>query len=68
VYGCTLSQDNSYVISVSWQGQGFSPLAPFRQGYRFEGWYINSDFSEQGYTDLSGCPEGTYYAKWVNAD
>lgn len=68
VYGCTLSQDNSYVISVSWQGQGFSPLAPFRQGYRFEGWYINSDFSEQGYTDLSGCPAGTYYAKWVNAD
>jgi uncharacterized repeat protein (TIGR02543 family) len=68
VYGCTLSQDKSYVVSVEWQGGDFSTLVPFRQGYAFKGWYSNPDFSGQGCADLGELPAGTYYAKWAKID
>lgn len=72
-WGCTLSEDNSYVISVTVGKDTLgNPNAkggisdPVKAGYNFEGWSTSADGAPE-YTseNVSTAPEGTVlYAVW----
>ncbi len=72
IWGCTLSADKSYVVSVNKTDSSISNAsatggitAPYREDYTFGGWYTTSDFSGTQYTDITQAPNGTLYAKWT---
>ena len=73
VYGCTLSEDKSYVVSVTVTDKTFANTlaeggikAPLRDGYEFVGW----SYSENGEAEISAeklsevRPGRTVYAIW----
>jgi len=71
VWGCTLSSDNSYVVSFSktvsspsYQSAANGITNPYRSGYNFGGWYTTSDYSGTQYMNLATAPNGILYAKW----
>lgn len=74
VYGVTLSEDKSYVVSVTKtsttvdnQNEYNSIKAPVRRGYEFKGWATEEDKSKPVYgaLDLVNVPDGTtVYAVW----
>ena len=39
--------------------------APYKEGYEFDGWYANSDFSGAEITVVDETTNGTLYAKWL---
>ena len=39
--------------------------APYKEGYEFDGWYENSDFSGAEVTTVDENTNGTLYAKWL---
>lgn len=39
--------------------------APYKEGYLFDGWYANSDFSGAEVTVVDETTNGTLYAKWL---
>jgi len=39
--------------------------APYKEGYEFDGWYANSDFSGEEITIVDENTNGTLYAKWL---
>ena len=72
IWGCTLSNDKSYVVSfVKSASNPQNPNAtngiskPHRSGYNFGGWYTNSSFTGTQYMDITTAPNGTLYAKWT---
>lgn len=40
------------------------PDPPLREGYRFQGWYTNPEFSGESVKEVSAEQSCTYYAKW----
>ena len=74
-WGCTLSEDDSYVVSVTVSKEllknsdaknGISD--PSRSGYSFLGWATESSSSNVSYTseNIASAPEGTVlYAVWA---
>lgn len=76
-WGCTLSEDKSYVVAYESTAEGvFNPLAlngisaPTRAGMVLEYWSLSSDLSTNDYSaeDVYKAPAGvTLYAKWVEA-
>lgn len=74
VFGCTLSDDKTYVVSVTITKDTLHNKetatfgAPYRNGYVFKGWSL-SDGGEVKYTadQIKEVPIGTtVYAKWSN--
>lgn len=74
IWGCTLSADKSYVVSINKTSSSISNSGatngitdPYREDYTFGGWYATSDFSGTKFTDLASddTPLGTLYAKWT---
>ena len=72
VWGCNLSADRSYVVSVNKTSSTISNInasegitKPYREGYNFGGWYTSTSFDGNQYTDISSAPNGTLYAKWT---
>gem|GEM_PF-3517956 len=39
--------------------------APYREGFTFDGWYANADFSGDKVLKVDASTEGTLYAKWI---
>ena len=78
VWNCTLSEDKTYVVSVTIGENGISnPLAkggisaPVRDGYSFAGWTTkeNSTEIEFSASNITKAEEGvTLYAVWVKAE
>ena len=65
---CNGGHINSGNISSYIDGIGADlPVDVTRNGYRFEGWFENSDFSGQKVTSISSSDTGNkiYYSKWV---
>lgn len=74
VWGCKLSEDNSYVVSLNKTSSSITKVnavngisAPCRKGYTFGGWYKNSNFSGTAVSagDIATAANTTYYAKWI---
>lgn len=74
IWGCNLSADKNYVISVNKTStsiinsnavNGISK--PYRSGYKFDGWYTTADFSGTQYMDITAAPNGLLYAKWTDS-
>lgn len=72
IWGCTLSADRSYVVSVNKTSSSISNASaeggintPYREDYTFGGWYTTADFSGTSYDDITQAPNGTLYAKWT---
>lgn len=75
VWGCSLSEDGSYVVSFTKSNSSISKSnavngvsEPCREGYTFGGWYNNANFngtpiSSEGI--VSAANNVTYYAKWI---
>lgn len=74
VWGCTLSADNSYVVSFTKYSSspensfGLTLINPLRNGYTFAGWYESSDFSGTMYDRIELAPFGTLYSRWFTVD
>jgi uncharacterized repeat protein (TIGR02543 family) len=77
VWGCTLSEDNAYVVSVTVTDGTFENLeaiggltGPTRAGYVFAGWSMNAQTDENQTgeitaAELAGVAKGTtVYAYW----
>ena len=47
-----------------WYKEQFALATPVKEGYRFEGWYKNADFSGDPITTVEEAGS-TYYAKWT---
>ena len=45
-------------------GSSYTLPIPQREGYSFEGWYTNADFSGSPVTTVTASENQTYYAKW----
>lgn len=78
-YGCTLSDDKSYVVSISKNDVCIQrnpeykniipPNAPLRKGYVFGGWAVTPNGSaEYDMETLADAPDGTLYAVWIKAE
>ncbi len=77
VWGCTLSDDATYVVSVKIEANTFSNVeskngftAPERAGYAFVGWAVSAD-GEVVYTaqNIAQAPVGTtLYAVWEEVE
>ena len=75
VWGCTLSEDNDYVVSFEKNAYSVSNRhatnvisAPERSGYTFLGWHTNSSAAQGAYTaeSLQDAPDGRrLYAIWA---
>ena len=72
VWGCTLSNDRTYVVSFI-KGKdsftnvnGFNTLSdPYRTGYDFLGWSTTQDgLVEYTTAELASAPDGIIYAVW----
>ena len=68
VWGVTLSDDGTYVVSLKVQKNTFeyydklnAPAAPYRAGYTFAGWSLSATGDEIAYTvkDVMNAPVGT---------
>jgi uncharacterized repeat protein (TIGR02543 family) len=71
VYGCTLSEDKTYVVSFTYTAAAIDNVmkreitAPVREGYTFVGWSTQAEGGET-FTDLTQAQEGvTLYAIWT---
>ena len=70
ITGCTLSEDGSYVVSVTknvwWDCYSSSMVIdPVRKGYTFLGWYTNPNLESSKVTNLADVANETVlYAKW----
>ena len=71
VWGCTFSNDKSYVVSVNKTSSSISNsnasggvTNPGREDYTFAGWYTTSDYTGTKYDSLLTAPNGILYAKW----
>ena len=42
----------------------FTLYAPYKDGYEFQGWFANADFTGEAVTKIDATTEGTLYAKW----
>ena len=76
VWGCTLSDDKTYVVSVVRSEDDIQNVseqkvltAPEREGYDFLGWSLTPDGTEADYLlDFTTAPDGTVlYAIWAEA-
>lgn len=47
------------------QGSKYVLPTPTKEGYSFEGWYTNENFSGEPVTEITAITAQTYYAKWV---
>lgn len=75
VWGCELSADKSYVVSLTKTSTSITKpnavngiSAPSRDGYVFGGWYINADFTGTAIASeniAKAANNVTYYAKWI---
>ncbi len=75
VWGCTLSEDNKYVVSVNKTAEGIinpdalnGVTAPVRFGYTFAGWTTVPEGTEAEYAaeEIAQAPDGTtLYAIWT---
>lgn len=75
IWGVTLSEDKSYVVSITINENTFenydvlnAPAAPQREGYEFAGWSLIAGSSEVAYTilDVVTAPVGTtLYAVYI---
>lgn len=75
VWGCALSADKSYVVSLTKTSTSITKpnavngiSAPSRDGYVFGGWYINADFTGTAIASeniAKAANNVTYYAKWI---
>ncbi len=53
------------VESIKYRGEAVELSTPFKYGYKFEGWYDNSDLQGEAITSVEGFTESTtFYAKW----
>ena len=77
VYGCTLSEDKTYVVSVELDEDSIAYYngkvitAPQREGYHCIGWSTNPNATEATYPveELVNCPKETVlYAVWAEGD
>lgn len=68
VWGATLSEDKSYVLSLTVGENTFeyfdainAPVAPYREGYTFAGWSLAENGTEIAYTaqNVADAPVGT---------
>lgn len=68
VWGVTLSEDKSYVVSLTVSENTFeyfdalnAPVAPYREGYEFAGWSLAQNGTEIAYTaqNVMNAPVGT---------
>jgi len=71
VWGCTLSADKTYVVSVAKSANtisnpsGYAISNPFRSGYTFVEWNTDASGAGTSYSNLAGVPNGTtVYAIW----
>lgn len=71
VWGCTFSNDKSYVVSVNKTSSSITNsnatggvVNPGREDYTFAGWYTTSDYTGTKYDSLLTAPNGILYAKW----
>ncbi len=80
-YGCTLSDDKSYVVSITKSGDCIQknpqhniaelqiPKAPLRKGYVFVGWAVTPNGNAEYYMEtLADAPDGTLYAVWEKVE
>ncbi len=77
VWGCTLSEDNQYVVSFTKTAESIvnadglnGVTAPVRDGYTFVGWATTPDGTDVAYAaaDIAQAPDGTVlYAIWTPA-
>ena len=75
IWGCTLSEDKTYVVSVTMSAETINnpeapdaTLTPERTGYTFGGWALDATSQTPDYTaqTLASAPEGTtLYAIWT---
>jgi hypothetical protein len=75
IYGCTLSDDRTYVVSVKIEENSIeNPYAyggisaPQREGFTFKGWALSDDTLETAYSaqEIINAPAGTVlYAVWI---
>jgi len=65
IWGCTLSEDKTYVVSIDKTETTSLGNNPYRSGYTFDGWYDASDCSGTKYETIGDAPIGTLYAKWL---
>ena len=78
VYGCVLSQDGKYVVSVTINENSFANVkdtnvftSPKQSGYTFAGWSATVDGEEKIYqaSEITSIPVGTTLtAVWTNGD
>ncbi len=66
----TVSFDTNGGSSISQQyitenGQLQQPMSPTREGYKFEGWYLDASYNEPAKFPLTITKDITLYAKWV---
>lgn len=66
----TVSFDTNGGSSISQQyitenGQLQQPMSPTREGYKFEGWYLDAAYNEPAKFPLTITKDITLYAKWV---
>ncbi len=51
-------------VSVE-EGASYTLPTPVREGYEFDGWYLNADFTGERVTEVTVTAESTVYAKWT---
>ena len=76
VWGVTLSEDKSYVVSLTVKGDTFEYFntlnrlgSPYREGYSFAGWSLTENGSDIAYTtsNVASAPVGTVlYAVYIH--
>lgn len=60
---------NGYNPSTYTEGESFGFMNPTKEGYRFDGWYTQADYSNE----IAGVSANSYgditvYAKWISVD
>lgn len=64
----TLTLENGYEAATTISGQTVvakAPEAPERDGYRFEGWYLDSAYNTEATFPMTLTSDVTLYAKWT---
>ncbi len=74
IWGCEIAYDTEgipYVVSFAKSAESitnageFDISAPSRNGYVFDGWYTNAEFTGESYESADLVPDGEAYAKWT---
>ena len=47
------------------KGEEYKLPEPTKEGYEFEGWYLNAEFNSVRVTEVVASENATYYAKWA---